>query len=99
MRLITIVVVLLLSGCALLKPEPIIITETKVTYKPLPSHLLKSCEPPVPIAREEYLAKDVVDREIWLAGYTVSLLQEIGLCNNQIEAIKDFDDKHKLLYK
>lgn len=90
--------VIMIVGCSS-TPKPTILTNTKTIYKPLPETLLKECPVPKPIPKEEYLAKDVMEREIWLTTYNISLLKALGKCNIQIDSIKSLNDQYINLYK
>ena len=86
------------TGCSS-TPKPTVVTNVTTVYKPLPESLLKKCPIPKPITKDEYLSKDVMEREIWLTTYNIKLLKELGNCNIQIDSIKTLNDQYIKLYK
>lgn len=81
--------VLFLSACCpkVVKPEPQIITVTKVEYKKVPSELLDEVEiPPLPDSNAA-TQKDV-------ASWIISVEKQTQELRNKLKAIKEYNSKN-----
>lgn len=88
---------LAIAGCSTNPPTEVIV-KTETSYKTVPKHLLQPCPIPKPVDKQVYLAMDFIEKENWLTSYSIELMKSLGLCNNQIKAIEEFDEKHNQLY-
>lgn len=93
---ILIVVAMFIVGCA--TKEVVTVKETKTVYKPVPEHLMVPCKLKTPIPVNDYLKLNQVGREEWLADYSLDLMETIGICNNNLKLIREFNKKQMDLY-
>lgn len=96
--LITLLAVIL-TGCST-KPQRIVVTEEKLVYVPIPKKYLSPCKTTRPIDKKEYLEiKIASEKETLLANNIISLHKDIHICNEQIKAIAEFNNKQIELMK
>ncbi len=102
--ILTLILIILITGCSI-KPQRVVVTETKLVYTSIPSHYLTSCETTQPPNQKDYLAIEdtldgYVEKETILSKYATSLILDIKKCNEKLQAIKKFDaDQTKLINK
>jgi hypothetical protein len=61
--------------------------------------LLKPCPINTPPSQQDYMAEDLPGRENLLSNYVISLLNNLKVCNNQIESISKFQIQQEQLYQ
>lgn len=96
--IIAVIFLTVLVGCT---PAPVIKTVTQIEFKAidLPPVLLKPCSVTEPPPREDYLAADDKQREEYLTLYTLGLLGDLKVCNNQIHQLKLIRDEQIKAYQ
>ena len=89
---VTIVLFMLLglTGCNLSvkKPEPEV-RYYEVPYN-VPGVLTDRCKVTRPISREAYMSYSLIEREGYLTEYTITLLNDIKLCDLKLQKVKEF---------
>jgi hypothetical protein len=76
--------VVILSGCASSdQPTRYVDRSTSV-----PPALLEPCKPTTPITKDEYISRNMDERETYLALYSMDLLKDVRLCNDKLTGLK-----------
>jgi hypothetical protein len=81
---------LLLTGCATLDGNNV--TKTYVKVISIPEYLLEPCGATEPISKNDYLSLSPSEKTTYLSKHIVELYGNIKDCNNQLSAIKKFQD-------
>lgn len=97
--ILSLVLIILTTGCSV-KPQRVVVTDTKLVYTPLPADYLKNCKTTQPPKKDDFLAlKDPSEKESVLTKYIISLHKDIKTCDGQIDAIRKFDAEQIELIK
>lgn len=90
--LISALMLTLLVGCA--SPVPPTVTIFEKVLVSVPANLTEPIKPQAPLARGEYMAMDIPNREQYMAVYSIELMKSLAQCNNQLGSInKLYGDK------
>lgn len=77
-----------LIGCASNTPTKETVYVNKYIYVTVPTQLTKRIVPERPVAKDKYMAMSFYEREDYLSTYTVKLIGDIRMCNNQLDKIE-----------
>lgn len=91
MRLLTIGLLVLLTGCSTTVTRTVDSVETR--YQPIPDELLTKCHATPPPAIEKYMYLDLAGRENSLINYSQALLVDLKHCDNKITAIRNWQSE------
>lgn len=83
--LISALLLMLLVGCA--SPVPPTVTIFEKVLVSVPPNLTEPIKPQAPLARGEYMAMDIPNREQYMAMYSIELMKSLAQCNNQLSSI------------
>lgn len=86
------VLIAALAGCSTV-PKVEVVTKSIKEPVTIPKHLLVKCNITPPPNVETYVNSSIEKREDMLTDTVVSLYQDLGNCNDQIEEIGKFQDR------
>ncbi len=92
--ILTLMLIVSLTSCGIVRRDPIITKETKYVY--IPSTLINKCaitQPP--LSTTAYLKLDYSSRESVLTAYINDLLSDLGTCNKKIGLIGEWSSKQR----
>ena len=101
-KLICILFVLLVSGCATNKPPetaaPVVISKTSYVFVPIPDNLTSYCKVELPPSIKDYLAADWPNKEAILTVYIKSLITNMNTCNIKFFNLRKWNQSQKDIY-
>lgn len=86
-----------LTGCATTKPDTI--TIIKNTYIEVPNELLERCSATIPPQVQAYSQSPQITKEYILTMYATNLLQDIALCDQQVQKIKQWNKQQANIFQ
>lgn len=98
MKIILMLLVLMVSGCAT-KIEETIVIEYKYVPVEVPKGLFGECKPAKPITPDKYQSLTNDERLSYLTSYSVSLLGEMKKCDNRLQAVNKYIEQHNATYR
>lgn len=87
----------MLTGCATTKTDTI--TVVKNTYIEVPNGLLERCNVTNPPQVQAYAAAPQITKEYILTMYATNLLQDIALCDQQVQKIKQWSKQQASIFQ
>lgn len=102
MRLLLVALVvpfsLLMTACATQAPKEIVVTQTKQILKVPPESLMQDCKITAPPDKQEYIQAKRSEREDMMFQYADSLLADLGNCNTDKKALRNWAAEQKKLF-
>ena len=95
-KLFIVIMIVLMTGCVPVKPD--VVVKEKVVYKTIPSTLTLACNVTTPPDIISYVKSTNQVKEDTLTKYTNSLLNDLNVCNKQLNSIKDWDIQQSKIY-
>jgi hypothetical protein len=90
------IMLVVLCGCGT-SIKPTVVEKERVIAVEIPSEFLTPCPIKPPPQIDLYLKATSLERESLLKEYAVNLQTSLGVCNNQLQTIMDFQIKQKSL--
>lgn len=75
--------------------EYVSVRNTDIITVDIPESLLEECAITPPPEKDWYLNASWEDKENILTAYTILLIEDLAICNNQINSIKETVNKQK----
>lgn len=86
-------ILLQISGCAFLRKEPEVITQTRLLAIKIPKSMYNGCEATPPPNREYYLKGDLDYRLGSMLRYNTQLLGDVKQCKEVINSIRKWSEQ------
>lgn len=80
-------IAVILVGCG--TTQPTVVEKVRTVYITVPESMTKPVTPQRPMAKADYLAMEVYDRERAITVYSTELMKSLGQCNAQLTSIRN----------